>query len=95
MPKSSPKEKRKMSDNEFIMAVKKIVGVGDKNTRKVCKRLVVELGFMEVNGGNGHHHLVHARLRGYKATVSSSPSCAWGPAFVSNIRHAMWNVNGR
>ena len=80
----------KMSDKEFIYEVKHIVGYGDKNTQKVVRRLVSELGFSLVQGGRGHYHLTHPRLGGYKATIGSSVSCAWGGAFVSNIRHAMW-----
>jgi len=82
----------RMNNKEFVNEVKRIVGYGDKNTQKVVRRLVSELDFQLVEGGRGHYHLVHPRLGGYKATIGSSVSCAWGGAFVSNIRHAMWKA---
>ena len=81
-----------MSNKEFIKEIKRVVGYGDKNTQKVVRRLVGELGFKLVDGSNGHYHLTHERLGAYKATIGSSVSHAWGGAFVSNIRHAMWNA---
>lgn len=96
MPMSSSKGVVEMSDEKFLKEVKSIVGYGDKNTQKVVRRLVSELGFVLVKGGgNGHYHLTHVRLGEYKATIGSSVSRAWGGIFVSNIRHALWAVNGR
>ena len=96
MPMSSPLGEVEMSNEKFLKEVKSIVGYGDKNTQKAVRRLVSELGFNLVKGGGcGHYHLTHVRLGGYKATIGSSVSCGWGNNFVSQIRHAMWAVNGR
>ena len=95
MPLSSSKGVVEMSDEKFLKEVKSIVGYGDKNTQKAVRRLVSELGFTLVKGGNGHYHLTHVRLGGYKVSIGSSVSRAWGGIFVSNIRHVMWAVNGR
>ena len=81
-----------MSDKVFLSEIKRIVGYGDKNTQKVVRRLVSELGFTLLPGGKGHYYLTHERLGGYKATIGSSVSHEWGGVFVSKIRHAMWKV---
>ena len=80
-----------MRNEEFIKGIKKIV-VGEKNTKKAVRKLT-SIGFVVVDGKNGHFHLAHECLGNYKATIGTSVSDArWGLNFVSQIRHAMWKV---
>lgn len=79
-----------MSDKEFLYETKRVL-VGERQGAKVVKKLA-RLGYViDGKGQNGHWHLYHKRLGGYKLTISSSAS-DWrtGQNKVSEIRHAMW-----
>ena len=78
-----------MDDKTFLYETKKAL-VGERQGAKIVKKLV-RLGFVvDSKGQNGHWHLYHERLRGYKLTISSSVS-DWRSGYntLRDIRHAM------
>jgi len=81
-----------MSNEEFINETKKIV-VGESNPRRAIHELG-GIGYRVANDKGGVVYLAHDCLGTRKVSISirGGGNTRWGLNFVSNVRHAMWDM---